>query len=209
MTDAASAVAFDLSADMSFTANPGGPWSYGYTRATTLAGSELVLDTFVAQAPPGSFWHPGDADAGGAYYPYVAQNTQSVSAYGSSMGWSARAGEVTMEGSAANQYAVARLILPTAGSFALTVHAEGVHFGLSSTDVHVLLNDASLFAANVDGYGGDPSFHAVEGASPSADFTRTLSLAVGDVLLFAIGTGDNHTNIDDTTGLSVHLAAAR
>jgi hypothetical protein len=206
-TDAAP-LTFDLSADMSFTANPNGPWSYGYSRASTLAGAEVVLDTFVAQAPPGSFWHPGDADAGGAYYPYVAKNTQDASAYGSMMGWSARAGEVTVEGSALNQYGVARFVSPVAGSFALTFHAEGVHFNLSTTDVHVVLNDVDLFRANIDGYGGDPTFHAIEGASPTADFARTITLAIGDVLLFAVGTGDNGTNFNDTTGISVHLVSA-
>ena len=86
--------------------------------------------------------------------------------------------EVAIEGSNSGQYGVVEFVAPFAGSYAIQAHFEGVHFRLSSTDVHVLAGDAGLFAAQINGYGGDPAFHAVEGSSPAADYEGTATLGV-------------------------------
>ncbi len=60
---------------------------------------------------------------------------------------------------------------PQARTYTISAQFEGVHFGLSTTDVHVLHNATSLFDAEIEGYGGDPAFHKVEGAIPTAAYS--------------------------------------
>jgi hypothetical protein len=86
---------------------------------------------------------------------------------------------------------------------------EGVHFGLSTTDVHVLHNATSLFDADIDGYGGDAAFHQIEGTNPSADFTGQVELKAKDTVTFAVGYGKNQTNYGDTTGLFVTVVLVK
>ena len=78
-------------------------------------------------------------------------------------------------------------------------------FGLSSTDVHVLQNSVSLFDADIAGYGGDPAFHPVQGASPTALYSGKVKLRANDIVTFAVGYGKNKTNYCDTTGLVVRI----
>ena len=88
-----------------------------------------------------------------------------------------------------------------AGTYKITAQFEGVHFGLSSTDVHVLHNGMVLFDADIQGYGGDPAFHHLEGASPTAAYTGQVKLKGHDIVTFAVGYGKNKTNYCDTTGV--------
>jgi hypothetical protein len=67
--------------------------------------------------------------------------------------------------------------------------------------VHVLHNGASLFDADIDGYGGDPAFRKVQGASPTAAYSDQLEMKTNDTVTFAVGYGKNKTNSGDTTGL--------
>jgi hypothetical protein len=201
------ALTFDLGADFSFAHNPNGAWRYGYTVGPALDVDRFALDTYVADsgADPIAFWHPTDPGTSGAgYYPYVAENTGAVSA-SEEASWALRPREVAVEGSNSGQYGVIQFVAPRTGTYAVQAHFEGIHFRLSTTDVHVLAGDAGLFASNVSGYGGDPAFHAVEGAAPIADYDGAIPLRTGDVLTFAIGYGTNMTNYNDTTGLTVHI----
>jgi hypothetical protein len=110
-----------------------------------------------------------------------------------------------MEGSNTGQYSLVRFVAPKAGTYKITAQFEGVHFGLSSTDVHVLHNGKSLFDADVNGYGGDPAFHKIEGSSPTAEYTGEIKLRAHDIVTFAVGYGKNKTNSCDTTGLFAHV----
>ena len=51
------------------------------------------------------------------------------------------------------------------------------------------------------GYGGDPAFHEVKGASPTAAYSGQIDLKANDTITFACGYGKNKTNYGDTTGL--------
>jgi hypothetical protein len=62
---------------------------------------------------------------------------------GSQNGWAIRPGEVAMEASNTGQYSLIRFVAPVAGTYKINAHF-GVHFGLSSTDVHVLHCPAQL-----------------------------------------------------------------
>ena len=156
------ATVFDLSTDFSFRDNPNHVWQYGYSARNSLDPAEFRFDKYADPAGAVGFWHPSvSSGPGPGWYPYVAYNTTGQTQLGSQKGWSVRPGQVAMEGSNTGQYSLIRFVAPVAGTYDVTARFEGVHFGLSSTDVHVLHNSASLFDADIAGYGGDPAFHAV------------------------------------------------
>ena len=84
-----------------------------------------------------------------------------------------------------------RFVAPGEGSYEITAQFEGIHFGLSSTDVHVLHNADSLFDADINGYGGDPAFHEIKGTSPTAAYKGRVRLEAHDIVTFAVGYGKN------------------
>jgi hypothetical protein len=199
---------FDLSADFSFQENPHKVWRYGYSATNSLAPDQFRVDTQSDRVDmqcdsTGSigFWHPAaNKGPGPDYYPYVAYNTTKQAQVGCK-GWAVRAGEVAMEASNTGQYSLIRFAAPSAGIYQIRAKFEGIHFGLSTTDVHVLHNDKSLFNADIDGYGGDPTFHKVQGASPTAEYSGQIKMKANDTITFAVGYGKNKTNSGDTTGL--------
>jgi hypothetical protein len=192
---------FDLGGDFSPSQNPNGVWHYGWTLATTLDPSQFQLDVQAIQVAAPNFWHPGESQ----YYPYVAANREGMTVTDSSDSWALRSHEIGMEASSSGQYSVVEFIAPATGAYEVSAAFEGVHFRISTTDVHVLQNSASLFAANIDGYGGDPAFHAIVGSSPDASYQGLVSLDAGDILSFAVGYGTDMTNSNDTTGVFVHI----
>jgi hypothetical protein len=197
---------FDLSTDFSFRNNPNKVWQYGYSATHSLDPAEFRVDKYADATGPVGFWHPSvSSGPGPGWYPYVAYNTSSQSQFGSNKGWSVRPGQIAMEGSNTGQYSLIRFVAPVAGAYNVTAQFEGVHFGLSTTDVHVLHNGVSLFDADIAGYGGDPGFHAVQGASPAASYSGKVRLSANDTVTFAVGYGKNKTNFSDTTGLVVRI----
>src|ERR1700678_1097599 len=199
---------FDLSAEFAFRDNPNKVWQYGYSATNSLVPDQFRVDTQSDRVDmqcdsTGSigFWHPAaNHGPGSGYYPYVAYNTTKQSQVGCK-GGAVRAGEIAMEASNTGQYSLVRFVAPVAGTYKVSVQFEGIHFGLSTTDVHVLHNGTSLFDADIDGYGGDPAFHKVQGASPTAEYSGQVAMKKDETLTLAIGVGKNKTNSCDTTGL--------
>jgi hypothetical protein len=197
---------FDLSADFSLEKNPDGVWQFGYSSGQSLDPKDFRVDESNDKKVPIGFWHPAaNQGPGPGYYPYVAFNRSVKTEYGSSNGWAARGGQIAMEGSNTGQYAVVRFIVPASGQYEISAQFEGIHFGLSTTDVHVVRNGTSLFDADIEGYGGDAAFHKVEGAQPSAKFSQTIALKAHDIVDFAVGYGKNKTHFGDTTGLFAEI----
>jgi len=197
---------FDLSVDFLDKQAAAGVWQYGYSTTNSLAPDQFRSDSYFDDMQPICFWHPlTKENRGPGYYPYVAYNRTNESQFGSSHGWAARAHQVAMEASNSGQYSLVRFITPFAGTYEISAAFEGIHFGLSTTDVHVLHNSAHLFDAEIQGYGGDPAFHRIQGAHPTASYKETVRLAAGDAVTFAIGYGENKTNYGDTTGLFARL----
>jgi hypothetical protein len=193
---------FDLSADFSFHDNPNKVWQYGYSATNSLAPGQFRFDQYADAAATVGFWHPAKSPGPGPdWYPYIAYNSTRKSQFGSSNGWAVRPGEVAMEASNSGQYSLVRFVAPVAGTYKVSAQFAGIHFGLSTTDVHVLHNGTSLFDADIDGYGGDPAFHKVQGANPTASYSGQVELKAHDTLTFAVGYGKNKTNYGDTTGL--------
>jgi hypothetical protein len=197
---------FDLSTDFSFQENPNGVWQYGYSANNSLNPAEFRADQFADPTVPVGFWHPAvSSGPGPGWYPYIAYNPTRQTQFGSQKGWALRAGEVALEGSISGQYSLVRFVAPEAGTYKIAARFEGIHFGLSTTDVHILHNSVSLFDGDIDGYGGDPAFHTVQGATPTAHYEGKVKLAANDTVTFAVGYGKNKTNSCDTTGLFAHM----
>jgi hypothetical protein len=210
---AAAQTTYDLSADFSFRDNPNKVWQYGYSETNSLAPDQFRVDTQSNRTdmqcdPTGSigFWHPAANQGPGAgYYPYVAHNAATQAVVGCK-GWAVRPGEIAMEASNSGQYSLVRFTAPVTGTYEVSAQFEGIHYGLSTTDVHVLHNGTSLFDADIEGYGGDPAFHKVEGASPTASYSGKIVLNANDTVTFAVGYGKNKTNYGDTTGLFARVS---
>jgi hypothetical protein len=199
---ASSPTTFDLSADFSLHDNPNKVWEYGYSETNSLAPDQFRVDQHADATTPIGFWHPAENKGPGpGYYPYVAFNASKKTEYGSSNGWAARAGEIAMEASSSGQYSIVRFTAPVNGTYKISAQFAGIHFGLSTTDVHVLHNGSALFDSDIDGYGGDPAFHKLEGSHATADYSGQVEMKAGDTITFAVGYGKNKTNFGDTTGL--------
>jgi hypothetical protein len=186
---------------------PDAPWQYGFSATASLAPIEFRPDGFVDGSGPIRFWHPSATSDG--YYPYVAWNATARTLLDPTRSWAVRPGELAMEGSNSGLYSVVRFAAPEAGRYRVKARFTGIHVRVSSTDVHVLVNATPVFDAVVEGYGGDPAFHAREGPSPRARFSGAVRLAAGGVVSFAVGYGRNQTYFNDTTGLVVRIRRRR
>lgn len=194
---------YDLNCSFSLTTNPSGGWEYGFSSPGT-------PDRFqpLAHADPGNpvgLWHP-DARS---YYPYVAWNSTPLARVDATDSWAVRPREVAMEAAPGGGFSIARFTAPQAGVYLLQATFEGIHFRHSTTDVHVRQGATALFDAEIDGYGGHPAFHAMDGTNPSTSFSRELSLQAGDEVSFAVGVGTDAANANDTTGLMARMTRLR
>ena len=197
--DAGTGGLYDLNCEFSFTQNPHGAWSYG--SSSSLAPDQFRLATVTDTGNPVGLWHP-DART---YYPYVAWNDSAFARADGTNSWAVEPRQVAMEAAPGGRFSVVRFVAPQAGRYSVNAVFQGIHFRNSTTDVHVVLGDTGLFAADIDGYGGNPAFHARQGPSPVAGFARVLDLAAGEALSFAVGNGKDGANSNDTTGLTVHI----
>lgn len=186
-----------------FDKNPSGNWQIGYSLNNNLSMSEFRLCTFADTSHVIGLWHPGTGSSG--YYPYIGQNRTATTQIDPTNSWAAKPGEIVMEGSNTGQYSMVRFIVPASGQYKLKATFEGVHIRLSSTDVHILLNDQHLFDDIIEGYGGDSSLSEQKGAHPVASWASSIYLKKGDILTFAIGYGSNKTFYNDTTGLLLSI----
>jgi hypothetical protein len=182
-----------------FNKNPSGNWQVGYSLHDMLSMSQFRLSSFADTSHLIGLWHPTTGSSG--YYPYIGQNRTTEIQVDQTSSWSAKPGEIVMEGSNNGQYSMLQFIVPVSGNYKLNATFEGVHIRLSSTDVHVLLNDLHLFDDVIDGYGGAVSFSAHKGSHPISSWTSIIHLNQRDILTFAIGYGTNMTFYNDTTGL--------
>jgi hypothetical protein len=196
-------VLYDLASGFSLMSNPSGVWEYGYSAGSTLTMDQFRLDMFADPKTPIGFWHPDNPAVG--YYPYIAHNSDAVTHQDPTASWAVRPEELALEASNVGQFGWIRFVAPTAGSYQINTRFAGIHFRLSSTDVHVLHNEVELFSADIQGYGGDPAFLAVQGAQPTALYTGSLTLQAGDRISFAVGYGPDQTNYDDTTGVFAQI----
>ena len=168
----------------------------------SLAPEQFRLATSADTSNPVGLWHPD----GHTYYPYVAFNDSALARADATGSWATWPRQVAMEAAPGGQYGVVRFVAPETGTYSVAATFEGIHFRNATTDVHVLQGSVELFAADIDGYGGHPVFHATQGPAKAATFARTLDLVAGDALSFAVGVGKDGANSNDTTGLTVRIS---
>jgi hypothetical protein len=181
---------YDLADDFSATNNPNGRWQYGWE--ATLGSTFHQYEYHLAHFPDYPFT-PIDIWAASSYrLPSLFRNpsVNPASVY-----------DFTLQPYQAafhpgygqnDQYSIYRWIAPSAGAF--SIDADWVGLGTYSiTDVHVLLNGASVFAGAVNGRGDTDSF------------STTQMLAAGAILDFAVGRGTDNDYSGDTTGIDVTI----
>jgi hypothetical protein len=179
---------YDAAADFSFTSNPNGVWSYGYE--TTLGGAfnAYSLTTVVNTI---DFWHLN----GPNQTPNVGYNPNPGSVTFASTTF--LPGQVTAHPGSNHELSVIRFTAPNSGFYQLTSDFNMRSWGgTTSTDVHVLLNNAGLFNSTVTGFGSVAAFNV-----------PFLSLNAGDRVDFVVG--DNGNYLGDTTQLRARLEAVQ
>jgi len=177
---------FDPAADFSFAANPNGPWSYGYSQ--TLGGS-LILHTTSGGGSGLDFWNT-EISIG---LPWVVRNSSA-----SPVNWSGTTvfapGALSLHPGPQGEVEVLRFTVPSDGQYQISGEFFGQDYvGPTTTDVHILLNGASIFDDVVSDY------------AISHPFSTTLMLGSGSHLDFAVGFGSNQTYLYDSTGLSAAI----
>lgn len=182
------AVSFDVATDFSVNSNPNGAWSYGYS--ATLAGP-IILNAESGTTSAVDFWRT-NIDSG---VPASLHNpTQSVATLSTLQ---LQPGQFAFHPGPNNQYEKARLTVSTTGDYSVAGIFSGADTRGTTTDVHILLNGASIFNGSVNGFGPN--------TGPS--FSFIVSLGTNDTLDFAVGFGSNRNFFFDTTALAAQITA--
>jgi len=95
-------------------------------------------------------------------------------------------------------FAVLRYTILLPGSYQIAGAYRGQDTGGTTTDVHILVNGASVFGANVTGY-LDPS---------KQTFSLVRALVANDTIDFAVGFGTDGNYFNDSTGLQGTISVA-
>lgn len=182
---------YDGAADFSPTLNPNGVWSYGWSSDI---GNTFNLDTesgtfaFLGTEYPGlDYWARNSVS-----YPIILHNGTSepiTMVRGNGHDLEFLPGELVQHPGSDNSYSLLRWTAPNAGVFEVASVFMGTDpLGVTS-DVHVVLNDSSIYDGYVNGYGD----------SSKQVFSLTLTLVAGDTIDFAVGAGGNGYIADTTT----------
>lgn len=182
---------YDAAADFSSTSNPNGVWSYGWEAST---GATFILDTDHLDSGTISSWR---GDIAGDGNPGVYRNDTGAAV---SLGTVVFPPDTALlfHPGPGGQNAVVRFTAPATGSYVVQAGFTGQDFvGGTTTDVHVLDNNVSIFNGAVNGYGN------FTGLSPD-----TLFLTAGDTIDFTVGYGNNGTFLYDSTRLDATITTA-
>jgi hypothetical protein len=178
-------------------------WHIGYSAGNTYTPDQFRPCTVTDKSHVIVMCHPARGQSG--YYPYTGRNNSATTQTDATNNWAAKAGEIVMEGSNDGQYSMLYFKVPATGMYKIKAVFEGIHFGLPSTDVHILHNSQSLFDDFIEGYGGDTLYHGITGSHPVTSYEDTIQLNKDDTITFAVGYGSNKTHYSDTTGLQVSI----
>lgn len=180
-------VAYDVAADFSTSSNPNGVWTYGY--ALTLGGS-LILYNQPGSVSGIDYWslsgNVPDVAHNSTPYP-VSIGTPLFGPY-----------QAAFHPGQQGEYSIFRFTAPVAGCYQLQTSFSGIDVNGTTTDVHVLTNDAVIFSGSVNGYG--------PGTGPG--FATNLVLQANDRVDFEVGYGSDGNYLDDATGIQATLILA-
>ncbi|MEG3843491.1 type II toxin-antitoxin system HicA family toxin [Microcoleus sp. herbarium14] len=180
----------DVAADFSGTNNPNGVWSYGW--ALTLRSPFVLSSTPRVREGLDSWWGNRAPDGNPGVY-HNATGSPIV------LGTTTRfePGQLALHPGPNGEYGLVRWRAPEAGNISIASIFTGLNFvGPTTTDVHILHNNQSIFDNFVEGFGDDSAVR----------FDRNLAVLQGDTIDFAVGFGRNRTYYHDTTGLALTIA---
>lgn len=180
----------DVAADFSPTSNPNGVWRYGWS--TTL-GSPFILSSSPAVREGLDTWRGNLAPDGNpaAYH----NGTDDVIVLGGSARY--EPGQFGLHPGPDGEYGIVRYVAPLTGDVFIASMFASQDLAGTTTDVHVLLNGASVFDDFVEGIAG----------TSTVSFSRGFSLNSGDTLDFAVGFGRNRSFSNDSTALAATIQA--
>jgi hypothetical protein len=178
--------------DFSTSSPSSGAWQYGW--AATLGGSftQSTASTWYGAGNQVLLWSPA-----GTFWPSVGLNTSAVEAqFGAGNVIHLAPGQGLLHPGPTGAFGVARLTVPVGMLGTLQANFVGIDTAGTTTDVHVLLNGASLYDGAISGFG------------QALQFASTRQFAAGDRIDFAVGLGSNGHYNDDSTGFTATLSTA-
>ncbi|HTT02937.1 MAG TPA: hypothetical protein VMG11_12705 [Steroidobacteraceae bacterium] len=200
---AANATTWNLADDFSYSANPGGQWTYGWSQSL---GGKFNLDTifeatlFNTSGGSATGWRGDSYFNQGDYYPLVmrysgdaGKDVNVLDGYAANGPGSGeiiirqRSGGIVMH-PAPSAYSVARWTAPQAGTYFISATFYDV-CGHATTDVHVAHNGVMQFNGYVDGLGSTQHWNSSNGG---------IKLAAGDTIDAIVGNGHNGYTSDST-----------
>lgn len=182
--------------DLSFAANPNGPWSYGASPHAAAPAAPVTTifylynNSFTESGSGAPWWH---YDSSHPFYsptivPCLYYNNTSGSVYGCPAGMAALHSGIT---SGSEAIAVVRWTAPAGG----TIQISGTfHAGNSGRcDYYVIYNQTTVLASELDTYN-------------QFSFSVNINVNMDDTLDFCVGAGTDGGSAD-TTPLEVEIAA--
>ena len=180
---------YDVAADFSTNSNPNGVWSYGY--ATNFGGSLILYtDNAFSTASIIGWRHNISSGTPAVFY----NRTGDTNSIGTPV---LSPHQACFHPGPDNEYSIYRFTAPAAGNYQLQASFVGADSVGTTTDVHVLLNDSSIFSGSVNGFG--------PGTGPS--FSTNLVLKANDRIDFEVGDGPNDYQYD-STGIQATLTSS-
>src|ERR1035437_6660666 len=182
---------YGVAADFSTNSNPNGVWSYGYA---TVLGGNLILytDTSLSTASVIGWWHNIAFGVPAVFY----NRTDHATTAGDGTP-NLGPHQACFHPGPDNEYSIYRFTAPAAGNYQLQAAFVGADIVGTTTDVHVLLNDSSIFDGSVNGFG--------PGTGPS--FSTNLVLQANDRIDFEVGDGTSGF-FSDSTGIQATLTSS-
>lgn len=181
------AVTFNAANDFSGVSNPNGVWSYGFSN--TLGGTfNLYTNNADPNFNPASLdvWNRLNPDSEPAVFHNYTANPFSFFTV------NIAPNQLAFHPGSSGEYSIVRFIAPQSGNYNLATIFTGIDTVGTTTDVHILQNNTSLFNNSIVGLGSTQSF------------SSNLPLVTGDIIDFAVGFGGNGYFFD-STGLDVTI----
>ncbi|MBX3390486.1 MAG: hypothetical protein KF691_13640 [Phycisphaeraceae bacterium] len=182
------ATTYNAAADFSTSNNPNGVWSFG---GQTSLGGAFTAFSVNGTTSGFDFWHYGA-------YGYLGYLGAIHNGTGSAINWGTVVldpGQLALHpGAGAGDYSLARFTAPTAGMYTFSANFIGQDYIIgTTTDVHLLVNNVSVFDGLVNGF-----------LATASSGTFAMNLAAGDTIDAAVGFQAG-SFYGDTTGLDFNV----
>jgi hypothetical protein len=180
---------FNPSEQFSGASNPSDVWSYGYSETL---GSQFVRyqDNDKRGDEGFDWWRANIADT---LVPAIVRNSASGKLVFSTIELGSR--ELALHPGPNNEFCILRFTAPSSGAYQIKGYFSGRDVQGTTTNVYILAGQNKLLSNQVNGFGD----------SSNVFFDTNVSLNVGNVLDFVVGSGSNNNFSNDTTLLSVQI----